>query len=515
MAVRESEFALQRPGREPARSVDGRARDAAEHDGLARPAAPISDAESPARLWRRESRLRRLLGAADVLAGGLALALGVTVLGDDALRPAALLGLPIIVLLSKLMGLYDRDESLITKTTLDEAPAVFVLATLYTLTVWLFNPLLIDGALSRGQIVGLWGTLFALTLLFRSEARMAAGRLSGPERCVAIGDPAECRQLSRKLSNATTARLVGTVLLAEDDAPAHSEHEVVARSDRFAPALTEPNLRALSKTLRELEADRVVIAARHPDTDDTLEVVRTVKSMGIRVSVVPRVFDIVGSSVESDQVEGLPVLGVRRFGITRSSRFVKRAFDVLGSSALLLVSAPVLAMIGIAIKLDSRGPILFRQTRVGRGGRHFQMVKFRTMHDGADGRQGELMGLNEADGGIFKIADDPRVTRVGRILRRSSIDELPQLWNVLRGEMSLVGPRPLPVDEDAQIGGWDRRRLHLTPGMTGPWQVLGAARIPLGEMVKIDYLYVANWSLWNDVKILLRTVLYVIGARGQ
>jgi lipopolysaccharide/colanic/teichoic acid biosynthesis glycosyltransferase len=125
------------------------------------------------------------------------------------------------------------------------------------------------------------------------------------------------------------------------------------------------------------------------------------------------------------------------------------------------------------------------------------------------------MGLNEADGGIFKIADDPRVTRVGRILRRSSIDELPQLWNVLRGEMSLVGPRPLPVDEDAQIGGWDRRRLHLTPGMTGPWQVLGSARIPLGEMVKIDYLYVANWSLWNDIKILLRTVLYVIGARGQ
>jgi lipopolysaccharide/colanic/teichoic acid biosynthesis glycosyltransferase len=142
------------------------------------------------------------------------------------------------------------------------------------------------------------------------------------------------------------------------------------------------------------------------------------------------------------------------------------------------------------------------------------MLKFRSMVVDADTRKAELRGLNEADG-LFKISDDPRMTGVGRLLRRSWLDELPQLSNVLRGDMSLVGPRPLVLDEDEKIVGWHRERLHLTPGMTGPWQVLGAARVPLREMVTIDYLYVTNWSLWGDVKILLRTVPCVVARRGQ
>jgi lipopolysaccharide/colanic/teichoic acid biosynthesis glycosyltransferase len=142
------------------------------------------------------------------------------------------------------------------------------------------------------------------------------------------------------------------------------------------------------------------------------------------------------------------------------------------------------------------------------------MLKFRTMVDGADGMKESLRGRNEAKEGLFKIAADPRITRVGRMLRRSALDELPQLWNVVRGEMSLVGPRPLVVDEDRRVEGWHRRRLELMPGMTGPWQILGPARVPLREMVAIDYLYVANWTLWSDVKILLRTVPHVVGRRG-
>ena len=166
-----------------------------------------------------------------------------------------------------------------------------------------------------------------------------------------------------------------------------------------------------------------------------------------------------------------------------------------------------------AIRLDSRGPIFFRQTRVGRDGRRFQMLKFRSMVPDAEARKAALRHLNETEG-LFKIADDPRTTRVGRLLRRSSLDELPQLFNVLRGEMSLVGPRPLVVDEDEKVLGFDRHRLHLTPGMTGHWQILGSSRIPMHEMIGIDYLYVANWSLWTDVKILLRTVPYVLSSRG-
>jgi lipopolysaccharide/colanic/teichoic acid biosynthesis glycosyltransferase len=170
--------------------------------------------------------------------------------------------------------------------------------------------------------------------------------------------------------------------------------------------------------------------------------------------------------------------------------------------------------IAIAIKLDSRGPVFFRQQRVGRHGKRFAIFKFRTMVADADTLKDSLRARNEARGGLFKIANDPRVTRVGRLLRKTAIDEMPQLLNVLTGEMSLVGPRPLVIDEDERVKGWHRRRLELTPGMTGPWQILGPARVPLDEMVAIDYLYVANWSLWGDTKILMRTVSYVFGCRG-
>jgi len=206
-------------------------------------------------------------------------------------------------------------------------------------------------------------------------------------------------------------------------------------------------------------------------------------------------------------------MGVHGYGLTQSSRFLKRALDVGGSLAALVLLAPLLVTIAVAVKLSSRGPVLFRQARVGKGGRTFGLLKFRTMYDGADELKHELLALNEADG-LFKIADDPRITPLGRFLRRCSLDEVPQFFNVLRGEMSLVGPRPLVVEEDSRIQGWLRRRLDVTPGMTGIWQVLGSARVPLHEMVKLDYLYRANWSLWLDIKILIRTVPFVLARRG-
>jgi lipopolysaccharide/colanic/teichoic acid biosynthesis glycosyltransferase len=236
--------------------------------------------------------------------------------------------------------------------------------------------------------------------------------------------------------------------------------------------------------------------------------------MGLRVSVLPRLPEVVGSSVELDDVDGITLLGMRRFGLTRSSDAVKRSFDFVGAGLTLLALTPLLAAIAVAIKLDSRGPVLFRQRRMGRHGIPFEMFKFRTMVDGADAQKSALAARNEADGGLFKIKDDPRITRVGNLLRKISLDELPQLFNVLHGNMSLVGPRPLVLDEDDRIEGWRRSRLELPPGITGPWQVFGSARIPLNEMVKIDYLYGANWSLWLDVKILLRTVPFVLGRRG-
>jgi lipopolysaccharide/colanic/teichoic acid biosynthesis glycosyltransferase len=234
----------------------------------------------------------------------------------------------------------------------------------------------------------------------------------------------------------------------------------------------------------------------------------------VRVSVLPRLLEVIGSSVEFDNLYGMTVMGVRRFHLTRSAAALKRAFDLLGAAIGLLAMAPLLVTIAVAIKLDSRGPVFFRQLRVGKHGEHFHILKFRTMVPDAEAMKDSLQDLNEAQEGLFKIAADPRVTRTGRFLRKSALDELPQLLNIIKGEMSLVGPRPLVIEEDANVEGWHRRRLELLPGMTGHWQILGPARVPLREMVAIDYLYVANWSLWTDVKILLRTIPHVIARRG-
>ncbi len=244
-----------------------------------------------------------------------------------------------------------------------------------------------------------------------------------------------------------------------------------------------------------------------------LEAVRRTTALGVNVSILPRLLEVVGSAVEFDTVGGVTVLGVRRPGLTRSSRAVKRTVDLAGATLGLLILAPIGLLVAAAIKLDTHGPVFFKQWRVGRDGRTFQMIKFRSMVDGAEAQRAALQSRNET-AGLFKLTADPRVTRVGRLLRRSSIDELPQLLNVVRGEMSLVGPRPLIADEDRLVEGRHRDRLQPAPGMTGPWQVLGPSRPPLSEMVKTDYLYAANWSLWSDIKILVRTFFHVASLRG-
>jgi lipopolysaccharide/colanic/teichoic acid biosynthesis glycosyltransferase len=187
--------------------------------------------------------------------------------------------------------------------------------------------------------------------------------------------------------------------------------------------------------------------------------------------------------------------------------------DLLIATTLFLLSAPLMAIVAVAIMLDSPGPPVFAQTRVGRKGHPFRLYKLRTMFVGADQVHQELM-LMSSDPNWVKLDHDPRVTRLGRVLRRLSIDELPQLWNVMRGEMSIVGPRPLIPAEDQRVTGWARERLDLTPGLTGYWQVLGRTRIPFEEMVKLDYLYIMNWSLWGDVRLVLQTLPVLLSGRG-
>jgi exopolysaccharide biosynthesis polyprenyl glycosylphosphotransferase len=456
--------------------------------------APITEGDASPDTLERESCYRRALALADVASALTALAVALHLPGDESLRSALIV--PLIVALNKASGLYDRDELVLTKTTLDELPGLVKNAGVFTLLAWLFYQWLHPVPLTAYQIMLVWGLTSGLLLLTRAAARNVAARVSQPERCLIAGDPASLETLAAKVNRAgLRVDVVGQLPLH----PHASEAE-------------SPDQR---KLLRQYRVQRLLMAPVTPDASDSLDLIRTAKALGVRVSVIPRLFEVVGSSVEFDQIDGLTVLGIRRFGLTRSSRLVKRTFDLAVASVALVAMAPIMAVIAIAIRLDSKGPILFRQVRAGREGVPFEMLKFRSMVPDAEQLKGQLSHLNEARNGMFKIAADPRVTRVGRFCRRTSLDELPQLFNVLRGEMSLVGPRPLVLDEDARVTGYARARLQLTPGMTGHWQILGSARIPMDEMLGIDYLYVANWSLWSDVKILLRTVPYVLAQRSM
>ena len=231
----------------------------------------------------------------------------------------------------------------------------------------------------------------------------------------------------------------------------------------------------------------------------------------------PRLYEVIGSRMQTHDIEGLPLVGLRAPKLSRSSRLLKRTLDVALSLVGLVIFSPLLAYAALRIRLDSPGPVLFRQQRIGAGGRRFRIIKFRTMYIGADDQKAALAHLNkhtEEGPRMFKILQDPRVTPFGRFLRRWSIDELPQLWNVIRGEMSLVGPRPLIPSEDEHVVGAGRQRLRLTPGITGLWQVIGRSDIPFREMIALDYLYVTNWSLWGDVKLLARTLPRVLNRTG-
>ncbi len=406
--------------------------------------------------------------------------------------------MPFFMLLAKAAGLYDRDQFVLHKTTLDEAPALVGVAAIFALTIEGVQAFVYTGG---SHPLPMWAILTAALVLTRGVARFAAVRTTEPERVLVIGDAATTAAVRRKLAGnpALNATVVGRVGASDPRAD---------RPDKLLGDLDE-----LPAVIEQHRVERVVVAPAQEGGGDVVDIIRLATVCGVRVAVLPRMLEVIGTSVVFDDLGGQMLLGVRGFGLSPSSRLLKRTFDVLVGSLMLILLSPLLLAIALSIRLTSPGSVLFRQTRVGRNGREFQMLKFRTMVRDADERKQELLKLNEA-APMFKIPDDPRTTRVGRRLRRRSLDELPQLVNVLRGDMSLVGPRPLITEEDRLFSGWQRRRYHVAPGVTGPWQILGSSRVPMSDMVTIDYLYCANWSLWLDAKILARTVPYVLSRRS-
>lgn len=457
---------------------------------------------------RRDAVYRRALIAADVLASIGAFYLAVVVIGGSDLQPAILGAVPIVILVGKLLGLYDRDELVFHKSTLDEAPRLFQLGGFYALLVWLLAPVLVDGAFDRTAAIALWVSAFLGGSLLRFAAREGARRIAPPERCMIIGRSGTRMRLAGKLTSARPGTEVVGYLPLEDE---RARHDHWQGSERRRRTLGIADLPAI---VRELDVHRVVVIPGDAGHETMIDAITRAKTSGVKVSLLPRLFEVVGSSVEFDDIDGVTVLGVRRFGLSRSSAWIKRGLDIVLAALGLILLAPLFLLVALAIKLDSHGPVFYRGWRIGRNGKPFRMFKFRSMVVDAEDLKPTLEEFNVAGDGIFKVVNDPRITRVGAAIRKLSIDELPQLFNVFRGEMSLVGPRPLVPNEDERIDGPFRRRLRLVPGITGPWQILGPTRAPLTEMVGIDYLYGANWSLWLDLKILLRTIGHVVRRKG-
>ena len=403
------------------------------------------------------------------------------------------------------VGLYRSDQLTTWASAVSEVSRAFVALLLIT---WpLFGAAMLLGL---DEAVALTFLTVAATAAFASAARsvVRAGLHRAPDlrqRTLILGSGLVAGQVVEKLKGNTQFGLVA-VGIVDDDV-----HDIgtpnLPRLGRFAD---------LSTIIERQEIDRVIIAFSRASHEQLLESIRACRDAGVAIDVVPRLFEFLEGVRALDQIGGLPLLSIGAANLTTLSMAAKRMLDLTVSALTIAVLSPLMIAIAIAIKLESRGPVFFRQPRAGRGRSSFQLIKFRSMYSDADQRKAEVGSLNESgDGVMFKIRKDPRITRAGRFLRRFSLDELPQLFNVLRGEMSLVGPRPLIFPEtDALEEQWHLRRLELRPGLTGPWQIYGRSQNPFQEMVRFDYQYVAGWSLARDIEILFATLPAVLSGRG-
>jgi exopolysaccharide biosynthesis polyprenyl glycosylphosphotransferase len=273
-------------------------------------------------------------------------------------------------------------------------------------------------------------------------------------------------------------------------------------------------LEEVPRILREQDVHELIVTDGGFSEDELFELVEEAHNFGVRVKIAPRTTELLLQRAEYIPGEGAPLFELRPPAFAGWQWGVKRSFDVVVSTLVIIVGSPLWVAIACAIKLSSHGAVFYRDQRIGLGDRPFGMMKFRTMYADAAERQAALEASNEASGPLFKIKDDPRVTRVGRFLRRFSLDELPQVLNVLWGEMSLVGPRPLPIRDYEQLQDWHRKRYRVLPGMTGLWQVSGRIDLSFDDLVRLDFYYIENWSIWLDISILAKTLPAVLARRG-
>lgn len=361
-------------------------------------------------------------------------------------------------------------------------------------------------ALSRGWVLLAWGLALTFTLasrrLWHRHVRHARSEGRFTFRTLIVGTNEEALELVNTMNRENVGFVpLGFVQTAHD-------------SWSVYPSPAIGHIRDIRDLIRQERADCVFVTSSATSTDEMKHVAKAVRLERVEVRITATLPQVLASRLSVQPVGGLMSLALRPARLSRPQAVAKRAFDLVVASVGLVLAIPVWLVVAAAIRLDSSGPALYRQRRVGQAGRPFVMLKFRTMHVGSDEKLDDLRHLNEVDGPMFKLRGDPRVTRVGRRLRRWSLDELPQLWNVVRGDMSVVGPRPPLPKEVAEYEDWQFDRLEVAPGITGLWQVSGRSDLPFDECVRLDLFYIENWSLTYDLFIVVKTIPILLTHRG-
>jgi exopolysaccharide biosynthesis polyprenyl glycosylphosphotransferase len=487
---------------ETAAATNGMATGAASEPRPARAvrARAVGRAQLPRHLAADALR-RRMLATADavaVLVASLAVAKTASLSIADAFWTAALL--PVWIVLAKLHGLYDRDHKELRHLTVDELGSIVAWSTVATAVSMGLLAVTPTGPLGAGAAVQLWLLVSLVTPVLRGLTRLLWRRWTPPTAALLIGSGPLERATQRKLELFGDIHLHVAGVVELERLTAHAGEDELERRIRAACGHRLP--------------ERVIVCTENVREKALVDVVGFCRACRIKLSVVPPLRGAFGTAMSLSHVAELPFVEYYTGDPSVSTQGLKRLCDVAFAALSLLVAAPLFAVAAVAIKLDGRGPVFYRQRRAGLGGEPFGMLKFRTMVDRADERLAEVVQIESLTDPMFKIRDDPRVTRVGRFLRRWSLDELPQLLNVLRGEMSLVGPRPEQLELVERYRPEHRFRLDARPGMTGPMQVFGRGDLEFDERLAVEREYIENLSLGRDLRILLMTVSVVLSGKG-
>ena len=460
----------------------------------------------------RGAILRRLLAIADWIALIVGAALSyllIATVEPSSIAWSAAFG-PAWILVMKLHGLYDQDHRRIRHSTLDELPALFSATVIGTVVVGVLIRIT-PAPYVKGTALGVLAvTAFVVGASLRGLTRHIWHARRPPEKSAVVGSGASMRRLSRRIQTHPEVHL-SLVGYFGDGRPSDPDAEINGANGHMKCLGPSSELISVAEQ-RGLE--HILVAEESISTAELRRLIGDCKRFGLSLTLVAPNAELLGPGIQLNRLGELPLLDFAFSDPPRSTMALKRGIDIVASAGLLLLLAPLLLVVAVAIKLDSRGPVLFKQVRVGKGGRRFTMLKFRTMVHGADERVDEVVDTQALDGPSFKVPNDPRHTWIGRRLRRLSLDETPQLLNVLRGEMSLVGPRP---EEEAVVVLYDDRqrlRLAVKPGLTGPMQVYGRGDLTFEERLALERAYIDNLSIAQDVAILLRTPRAVIGGSG-